>query len=134
MMTLIEVAKEITSRLEKIFLKDEKGYRPVYGWYKDFQEDENWEYNILFYEYFHGDNGAGIGASHQTGWTGMIAYLMVMFRTSDFQKLMEMSHYHKGIFTDSCDVGSARSDTPLNAIFASTGIRELFTCGYEVRS
>ncbi len=95
MMTLIEVAKEITSRLEKIFLKDEKGYRPVYGWYKNFQEDENWENNILFYEYFHGDNGAGIGASHQTGWTGMIAYLMVMFRTSDFQKLMEMAHYDK---------------------------------------
>lgn len=93
MMTLIEVAQEIIKRLEKIFLKDEKGYRPVYGWYKDFQENEHWENNLLFYEYFHGDNGAGIGASHQTGWTGMIAYLMVMFRTTDFNKLMEKPHW-----------------------------------------
>ncbi len=98
MMTLIEVAHEITDRLENIFLKDEKGYRPVYGWYKEFQEDENWENNFLFYEYFHGDNGAGIGASHQTGWTGMVAYLMVMFRTYDFQKLMETAHYDKETF------------------------------------
>ncbi|TLX77473.1 glucosidase [Labilibacter sediminis] len=95
MMTLIEVAQEITSRLEKIFLKDEKGYRPVYGWYKDFQENEHWENNLLFYEYFHGDNGAGIGASHQTGWTGMIAYLMVMFRTYNFNKLMNNPHWDK---------------------------------------
>ncbi len=95
MMTLIEVALDIIKRLEKIFLKDEKGYRPVYGWYKDFQEDSNWENNILFYEYFHGDNGAGIGASHQTGWTGMIAYLMVMFRTYNFNSLMNKAHWDK---------------------------------------
>ena len=56
---------------------------------KEFQEDEHWENNLLFYEYFHGDNGAGIGASHQTGWTGMIANLMVMLKTTDFSKLME---------------------------------------------
>ncbi|GAF02579.1 hypothetical protein JCM21142_31217 [Saccharicrinis fermentans DSM 9555 = JCM 21142] len=95
MMTLIEVAKEIIRRLENIFLKDEKGYRPVYGWYKDFQEDKYWENNLLFYEYFHGDNGAGIGASHQTGWSGMIAYLMVMFRTTNFDMLMEKAHWDK---------------------------------------
>jgi hypothetical protein len=93
MMTLIEVAKEIIRRLENIFLKDKNGYRPVYGWNKEFQEDPNWENHILFYEYFHGDNGAGIGASHQTGWTGMIAYLMTMFRTYDFEKLMEKPHW-----------------------------------------
>ena len=95
MMTLIEVAFEIINRLENIFLKDKKGYRPVYGWYKEFQEDPNWENNLLFYEYFHGDNGAGIGASHQTGWTGMVAYLMVMFRTYNFNKLMEKAHWDK---------------------------------------
>ena len=95
MMTLIEVAQEIIHRLEKIFLKDENGYRPVYGWYEEFQKDKHWENNLLFYEYFHGDNGAGIGASHQTGWTGMIAYLMVMFRTYNFQKLMEKAHWDK---------------------------------------
>lgn len=93
MMTLIEVAQEIIKRLENIFLKDKKGYRPVYGWNKEFQEDEHWENNILFYEYFHGDNGAGIGASHQTGWTGMIAYLMVMFKTTNFSELMNKSHW-----------------------------------------
>ncbi|WP_066632483.1 MGH1-like glycoside hydrolase domain-containing protein [Labilibacter marinus] len=97
MMSLIEVAQEITQRLEKIFLKDEKGYRPVYGWYKEFQEDEHWENNLLFYEYFHGDNGAGIGASHQTGWTGMIAYLMVMFRTTSFSKLMDNAHWDETV-------------------------------------
>lgn len=93
MMNLIEVAQEIIRRLENIFLKDKDNKRPVFGWYKEFQEDEHWENNLLFYEYFHGDNGAGIGASHQTGWTGMIAYLMVMFRTTNFHKLMEKSHW-----------------------------------------
>ena len=92
-MTLIQVAQEIVRRLEKIFLKDEDGYRPVFGWNKEFQEDPHWENNLLFYEYFHGDNGAGIGASHQTGWTGMIAYLMVMFRTTDFSRLMIKPHW-----------------------------------------
>ncbi|WP_075602042.1 MGH1-like glycoside hydrolase domain-containing protein [Saccharicrinis aurantiacus] len=93
MMTLLEVAIEIVNRLEKIFLKDEKNYRPVYGWYKHFQEDPNWENNILFYEYFHGDNGAGIGASHQTGWTGVISYLMLMFRTYNFDQLKDNAHW-----------------------------------------
>ncbi len=97
MMTLIEVAQEIIRRLENIFLKNEEGDRPVFGWYKEFQKDKHWENNLLFYEYFHGDNGAGIGASHQTGWTGMIAYLMVMFKTTDFGKLMEKAHWDKDL-------------------------------------
>lgn len=95
MMTLIEVAQEITRRLENIFLKNEEGERPVFGGSKEFQKDEHWENNLLFYEYFHGDNGAGIGASHQTGWTGMIASLMVMFKTTDFSKLMEKELWDK---------------------------------------
>jgi hypothetical protein len=63
------VAKEISDRLTRIFLRDGSGRRPVYGGTKEFQEDAHWRDHILFYEYFHGDNGAGLGASHQTGWT-----------------------------------------------------------------
>jgi hypothetical protein len=72
-MTLFEVAKEISHRLTGIFLRDASGKRPVYGGTKKFQEDPHWRDYILFFEYFHGDNGAGLGASHQTGWTGLIA-------------------------------------------------------------
>jgi hypothetical protein len=78
-MTLFEVAQEITRRLASIFLKDENGRRPVYGGTKKFQEDPYWRDYILFHEYFHGDNGAGLGASHQTGWTGIIARLLDVF-------------------------------------------------------
>jgi hypothetical protein len=70
------VAGEITRRLAHIFLRDESGHRPVYGGTAKFQEDPHWRDYILFYEYFHGDNGAGLGSSHQTGWTGVIARLL----------------------------------------------------------
>ncbi len=76
MMTLFEVATELNRRLMNIFLRDEKGNRAVYGDMEIFQSDPYWKDLILFHEYFHGDNGAGIGASHQTGWTGVIGYLM----------------------------------------------------------
>jgi hypothetical protein len=78
-MTLFEVAKELGRRLSSIFLRDENGKRPVYGGAKKFQEDPHWRDYILFYEYFHGDNGAGLGASHQTGWTGLIARALDLF-------------------------------------------------------
>ena len=78
-MTLFEVAKEIGRRLSSIFLRDANGRRPVYGGTKKFQEDPHWRDYILFYEYFHGDNGAGLGASHQTGWTGLIARSLDLF-------------------------------------------------------
>ena len=78
-MTLYEVAKEINRRLASMFLRDANGNRPVYGGTKKFQDDPHWKDYILFYEYFHGDNGAGLGASHQTGWTGIIARLMDVF-------------------------------------------------------
>jgi hypothetical protein len=78
-MTLFEVAKELGRRLSSIFLRDADGKRPVYGGAKKFQEDPHWKDYILFYEYFHGDNGAGLGASHQTGWTGIIARSLDMF-------------------------------------------------------
>ena len=78
-MTLFEVAKEIGSRLNNIFLRDADGKRPVYGGTKKFQDDPHWKDYILFYEYFHGDNGAGLGASHQTGWTGLVARTLDLF-------------------------------------------------------
>jgi hypothetical protein len=78
MMTLFEVAHEISGRLGNIFLRDEKGRRAVYGGTEKFQTDPHWRDLILFHEYFHGDNGAGLGASHQTGWTGLIANLLHM--------------------------------------------------------
>jgi hypothetical protein len=81
-MTLYEVAKEIARRLSSIFLRDASGKRPVYGGTKKFQDDPHWKDYILFYEYFHGDNGAGLGASHQTGWTGLIARTLDLFARS----------------------------------------------------
>ncbi len=75
-MNLKEVAVEISQRLIHIFIKDYSGKRPVYGAIDKFQNDNHWRDLILFYEYFHGDNGAGIGANHQTGWTGLIAKLL----------------------------------------------------------
>jgi hypothetical protein len=78
-MTLFEVAKEIGSRLSNIFLRDATGRRPVYGGSTKFQNDPHWRDYILFHEYFHGDNGAGLGASHQTGWTGIIARSLDLF-------------------------------------------------------
>ena len=82
-MTLFEVAKDISLRLARIFLRDESGRRPVYGGTKKFQEDPQWRDYILFYEYFHGDNGAGLGAGHQTGWTGLIAPILDLFARLD---------------------------------------------------
>jgi hypothetical protein len=78
-MTLFEVAKEINRRLASIFLRGANGKRPVYGGTKKFQDDPYWRDYILFYEYFHGENGAGLGASHQTGWTGLIARGLDLF-------------------------------------------------------
>jgi hypothetical protein len=78
-MTLFEVAREIARRLASIFLRDGSGRRPVYGGSTKFQNDPYWRDLILFYEYFHGDNGAGLGASHQTGWTGTIALILDLF-------------------------------------------------------
>jgi hypothetical protein len=78
-MNLFQVAEEIARRLASIFLKDQRGARPVHGGTRKFQEDPHWQDCLLYYEYFHGDNGAGLGASHQTGWTGIIALIMQMF-------------------------------------------------------
>ena len=89
LMNLFEVAHEITRRLAGIFLRDESGRRPVYGGTEKFQTDPHWKDYILFFEYFHGDNGAGLGASHQTGWTGLVGKLIEMFGRLDAHKFLE---------------------------------------------
>jgi hypothetical protein len=86
---LFEVAREISARLTRIFERDQRGWRPVFGNEQNFQTDPNWNEYPLFYEYFHGDLGAGIGASHQTGWTGLVATLIQMFGRVDAKQLLE---------------------------------------------
>jgi hypothetical protein len=89
MMNLFEVSKELSARLARIFLRDPLGRRPVYGGTEKFQTDPHWRDYILFYEYFNGDDGAGLGASHQTGWTGVIARLIQLYGRVDPKKLLE---------------------------------------------
>jgi Glycosyl hydrolase family 63 C-terminal domain len=97
-MTLYEVAEEITRRLASIFLRDQQGRRPVFGNTRKFQEDPHWRDLLLFYEYFHGDNGAGLGASHQTGWTGIVARAMHLFATVTPQQVLELGK--ASVFTE----------------------------------
>jgi len=92
-MNLYQVAEEITRRLARIFLRGSDGRRPVYGGTDKFQRDPHWREYLLFYEYFHGDNGAGLGASHQTGWTGIIARLMHFFATVKSGDLLELGKH-----------------------------------------
>ncbi len=89
MMNLFEVSKEIADRLARIFTCDEHGRRPVYGGTEKFQSDPHWRDHILFYEYFHGDNGAGLGASHQTGWTGLVAKMIQLYGVLDAKRALE---------------------------------------------
>ncbi len=87
-MNLFEVANELSNRLIRIFRRDAKGRRPVFGGAEKFQSDPHWRDHLLFYEYFHGDNGAGIGASHQTGWTGLVAALIQLFGVLDAKRFL----------------------------------------------
>jgi hypothetical protein len=89
MMNLFEVSKEIATRLSRIFLRDAQGRRAVYGGAEKFQTDPHWRDYILFYEYFNGEDGAGLGASHQTGWTGVIARVIQLYGVMDPQKLLQ---------------------------------------------
>jgi hypothetical protein len=89
MMNLFEVSKELSSRITKIFTRNEEGRRPVYGGAEKFQSDPHWRDLILFYEYFHGDNGAGLGASHQTGWSGLVAKIIQFYGLIDGKQLLE---------------------------------------------
>jgi hypothetical protein len=89
-MNLYEVAEEISRRLTGIFLKDKTGARPVNGVEKKFKDDPHWRDYVQFYEYFHGDNGMGLGANHQTGWTGAIARAMHLFATTTADQVQEL--------------------------------------------
>ena len=89
MMNLYEVAQEITDRLARIFLRDPSGRRPVHGDTKKFQDDPHWRDHMLFHEYFHGDNGTGLGASHQTGWTGLVGGLIWLFDSLDAERALD---------------------------------------------
>ncbi len=88
-MNLYQVAENLSQRLANMFLKDKSGRRPVNGGEKKFQEDPHWRDCLQFYEYFHGDNGAGLGANHQTGWTGVIARAMHLFATTNAEQILE---------------------------------------------
>ncbi len=103
-MTLFQVAQELSRRLTSIFLRNSEGKRPVYGGLTKFQQDPHWRDHIFFYEYFHGDNGAGLGANHQTGWTGLIARALHLFANTtaqqilDFGKLSTIIEMHPEIY------------------------------------
>jgi len=90
MMNLFEVSKDLGERLTSIFTRNEDGNRPVYGGMDKFQHDPNWRDHILFHEYFHGDNGAGLGASHQTGWTGVVAKIIQLYGLLDEKQILEV--------------------------------------------
>ena len=88
-MNLFEVSKEISNRLTSMFLRDAQGKRPIYGGTDKFQSDSHWRDYLQFFEYFHGDNGAGLGANHQTGWTGLVAKMIELFGRLDPQTLLK---------------------------------------------
>jgi hypothetical protein len=100
-MNLYQVAEEISRRLANIFLRDGQGRRPVYGGSRKFQEDPHWRDLILFYEYFHGDNGAGLGASHQTGWTGLVARGLHLFATTTAEQVLQFGKLAAVVETES---------------------------------
>jgi hypothetical protein len=89
-MNLYQVAEEISRRLSSIFLQTKKGYRPVNGGAEKLQEHPHWRDYLQFYEFFHGDTGAGLGASHQTGWTGVIARAMHFFASTNADQVLEL--------------------------------------------
>jgi hypothetical protein len=88
-MNLFEISKNIAHRLAAIFLPDQEGIRPVYGGYRKFQNDPHWRDHLNFFEYFDADSGAGLGASHQTGSTGLVAALIQLFERTDSKTLLE---------------------------------------------
>jgi hypothetical protein len=112
-MNLYEVAEEIATRLTRIFLRDGHGERPVYGGARVFQDDPHWRDLVLFYEYFHGDNGAGLGASHQTGWSGIVARAMHLFATTTPAQLLKLGP--RAIKVETPSAWGARLASPSSA-------------------
>lgn len=111
-MTLYQVAEEIGRRLANLFLKDRNGWRPVHGHMPQFQGDPHWRDYIWFYEYFHGDTGAGLGANHQTGWTGIVARIMHLFGCLTPQAMFTTERYVAMVLPTS-DAGMATTTTAL---------------------
>jgi hypothetical protein len=99
-MNLFEVSREISNRLVSIFTLDGNGRRPMYGGVEKFQTDPNWRDHLLFYEYFHGDNGAGIGANHQTGWTGLVAKLIQMYASVTPEQILSEGYRSIGPYLE----------------------------------
>jgi len=99
-MNLYQVAEEIARRGANIFLKGKDGRRPVYGGTEKFQQDPHWRDCLSFYEYFHGDNGAGLGASHQTGWTGIIARALHLFATTTAEQVLQLGKMATAVETE----------------------------------
>ncbi len=120
LMNLFQVAREISDRLTGIFLRDKSGRRPVFGGTEKFQTDPQWKDYLLFYEYFHGDNGAGLGASHQTGWTGLVAMLIEIFSRVDPQHLLHVGK--PGFHADKpgLEVGRAQDSAAAVPVYAGT--------------
>jgi hypothetical protein len=108
-MTLAEVAEEISRRLTRTFLRGADGRRPVHGEHEQFQTDPHWRDLMLFYEYFHGDTGRGVGASHQTGWTGLVA------------KLIQQSHASLDVETRNGERNESVGSVSRAAQFAAPG-------------
>jgi hypothetical protein len=111
-MSLYQVAEELARRLAGTFLKDAKGRRPVYGSTRKFQEDPHWRDLLLFYEYFHGDTGEGVGASHQTGWTGVIARAMHLFATTTPAQVLALGKRAGVVEETPSPAGHRRSPQP----------------------
>jgi hypothetical protein len=88
--TFAEIGEDLRRRLISLFLVGEDGRRPCHGWVDKLQTDPAWKDNIFFSEYFHGDNGAGLGASHQTGWTGLVARALHLFATTTAEQVLEL--------------------------------------------
>jgi hypothetical protein len=110
MMNLFEVSKEISDRLVSTFTRDAQGRRPVYGGTERFQTDPHWRDYILFYEYFHADNGAGLGANHQTGWTGLVAKLIEIYGLMDSKRALEGGK--QAVFVQSARKGAGEPLSP----------------------
>ena len=117
LMNLYEVGHEICERLCSAFLQNEQGNRPVYGGTEKFQTDPHWRDLILFYEYFHGDNGAGLGASHQTGWTGVIAKIIQLFGQLDAKKILEEGK--QAAFKQKGDNGKKQAEAEISAALSN---------------
>ena len=116
-MNLYEVADEISRRLTSIFLKDEQGHRPVHGSGGKFQEDPHWKDYPLCYQYFHGDTGVGVGASHQTGWTGAIAPIMHLFGSVDAHTILDKGKADCDSRQRSATWGKAMSQAPHPSLY-----------------